>query len=130
MEANTSALLHEISANLEPLKSLSNPVYFDPNFLGAILTSFVALFLGYLSIRIQRKHGQYIEKQLRIEQEPYVVADGSIILVGNGRNKVALKNVGRGSALRITCSVNSEDRDKAFLKTLSHIHIIYLRMRK
>jgi len=125
MDATTSALIREISTNLEPLRNLNNPFYLDPNFLGAILTSIVAVSLGYMSIRMQRKNSKHIEKQLRIEQEPYVVADGSIVLVGNGLNKVTLKNVGRGSALRVTCSIDKRNRDKAFFED-TEPHSYYL----
>jgi hypothetical protein len=56
-------------------------------------------------------------KQLEVEQEPYVVVNSSINLISNGRHMITLKNVGRGSALRITCSVDKEDKDKPFFET-------------
>jgi len=46
MDATFSALIKEIIQNLEPLRNLNNPFYKDPNFLGAFLTSIVALTIA------------------------------------------------------------------------------------
>lgn len=49
MDATTSAIIKEIADNLLPLQNLNNPSYSDPNFLGAMLASLVALLIAIYS---------------------------------------------------------------------------------
>ncbi|SRR3989344_175033 len=94
---------------------------------GTISAVIVALYVSYRSIIIEVKQNKQIERQLKIEQEPYVVIDGSIALVGHGRHEVKIKNVGRGSAIRVTCSVDKNNRDEAFFEN-NKPHAYYLSM--
>lgn len=46
MDATSSALVKEIVSSLTPLQNLNNPFYTDPNFLGAMLASSIALVIA------------------------------------------------------------------------------------
>lgn len=121
--ANIDRYLYKGICSLLDIFFESNcPDFYDIPFwsLSTLLSAIIALILSYLAIRQSNR-------QLEVEQEPYVVADGSIVLVGHGRHEVTLKNVGRGSALRITCSTDRKDRDKAFFED-TEPHSYYLSM--
>ena len=123
--ANIDRHLHKGACSLlDLLFDADCPDFYDIPFwsllevFGTISGVFVTGFAAVNAIRQSNK-------QLSIEQEPYVVADGSISLVETEINRVTLKNVGRGSALRITCSTDEKDRDKAFFEN-TESHSYYL----
>jgi len=71
---------------------------------------FVALYSSQKSIKL-------VNKQLRIEQQPLVVVENSIVIDPDRKNdylQIKFKNIGRGAAVRITACLSRTDRNKAF----------------
>lgn len=54
MDIASSAMINEIVRSLEPLKNLNNPIYTDPNFIGASLASMIALAIALFSEPFKR----------------------------------------------------------------------------
>lgn len=54
IDSTTSAQLSEILSNLKYLKYLNSPLYFDPNFLSALITSIVALLIALFNEPIRK----------------------------------------------------------------------------
>lgn len=94
------------------------------------LQAWILWFTAFVLLRYTKETywlKKIAQKQIEVEQEPYVVCKGLIKLVGTERHKVALKNVGRGSALRVTCTTDKSNRDKPFFED-SEPHAYYLSM--
>lgn len=70
--------------------------------IGTITTSVVAVYFGTAGSR-------QTSRQLKIEQEPYVVAEKTIT---SATWSLQIKNIGRGPALRVTVSSSTSDKDK------------------
>lgn len=78
MDATVSAILHELNSDLKPLHNLNNPFYTDPNFLGAIVASVVALFIAVFSDTLRKvflNGNLYVDKVLDHKQ-----GNGDLIL--------------------------------------------------
>lgn len=92
--------------------------------VGTISAVVVALYASY-------KSTQHVERQLKIEQEPYVVAKNGISIEGiDGPStdrkkdylKLSLKNIGRGPAIRITVTGMLNDPNKSLFEDKKDPH--------
>ena len=88
--------------------------------LGILAVSSLAVIVSLYSSHQSNKH---IEKQLEIEQEPYVVIlDGMYVnephtsRPGQVPFVLKIKNIGRGPALRVTVTTSRTDQNKAFFE--------------
>lgn len=73
------------------------------NFFQAVGT-IVAFLIAFWATR---KSIGIIKRQLEIEQEPGVVVEDKIVSTGN-TYKLTIKNIGRGSAFSVTCSLKED----------------------
>lgn len=92
--------------------------------VGTISAVVVALYASH-------KSTQHVERQLKIEQEPYVVAKDGISIDGidstdqrkpEGYLLLRLKNIGRGPAIRVTVTGTPNDPNKSLFEDKKEPH--------
>lgn len=109
------------SLHFGPLKYYDFPLW---NFLTVVGTMSAVAVALYAS----NKSSKYVEKQLEIEQKPYVIIKEGVLLpkIGSPSDPreylLNLKNIGRGPAFRVTVSTSKRDKDKPLFKDVEEPH--------